>query len=69
MELNIELVWNIQLKVGEQVVLLHVSQEFLDQEHIELGKQPLVTCVEKEECLPLSRLGADGTEKSTLNKY
>jgi hypothetical protein len=37
-------------------------------EPVEVDREHSETCVEKEECLPLSRLGEDGIERSISSK-
>ena len=56
------------LNPGVLVELLLVFQEYLDQEHIDLVKPPLVTNVEREEWVYQSKYGEDGTEESISNK-
>lgn len=63
MELMSKPVWNTVLNPGEQVEPWPEFQELEDQVPTDPDKPPLVTCVEKEECSPLSKLTEDGTEK------
>jgi len=58
----------IQLSHGELEEPLLVSLESEDQVHTEAVKQPLETCVEKEECLLHYKFGEGGIEESILSK-
>lgn len=68
MPLCLMLVCNTQLNHGVLVELLLVFPELLDLVLTEVVKLHSVTCVERDECLPPSRPGEDGTEESTSNK-
>lgn len=53
---------------GELVEQWPEFQESEEAEPAEVVRELSETCVEREECSPLSRHGEDGTGKSTSNK-
>ena len=68
MESSIRQDINTQPNPGVQVELLLEFQELEDLVPQEVDREPLVTCVEREECLPHSKPIEDGTERPISTK-